>query len=61
MNTTKQKLNNMAKRQIKNELSNDIFGAKYSKLDEGQKESINDEYNGMIEIMREMFPNLKKK
>lgn len=51
----------MAKRQIKNELSNDIFGAKYSKLDEGQKESINDEYNGMIEIMSEMFPNLKKK
>jgi len=51
----------MAKRQIKNELSNDIFGAKYSQLDEGQKESINDEFNGMVEIMREMFPNLKKK
>jgi hypothetical protein len=51
----------MAKRQIKNELANDIFGAKYSQLDEGQKEFINDEHNGMIEIMHEMFPNLKKK
>lgn len=51
----------MAKRQIKNELANNIFGTKYSKLDEGQKESINDEYNGMIEIMHEMFPNLKNK
>jgi len=51
----------MAKRQIKNELANDIFGTKYSKLDEGEKESINDEYNGMMDIMREMFPNSKKK
>jgi len=51
----------MAKRQIKNELANNIFGTKYSKLDEGKKESINDEFNGMMEIMNEMFPNLKKK
>ena len=51
----------MTKKQIKNELANDILGAKYSKLNEGEKESINDEYNGMIEIMNEMFPNLKKK
>ena len=51
----------MAKRQIKNELSNDIFGAKYSQLDEGQKECINDEFNGMVELMREMFFSLNKK
>ena len=51
----------MAKRQIKNELSTDIYGAKYSKLDEGQKEFIKDEYNGMMEIMREMFPNSTKR
>lgn len=51
----------MAKRQIKNELAKNIFGVKYMQLDEGQRESINDEYNGMIEIMHEMFPNLKKK
>ena len=52
----------MNKRQIKKEFSDNIFGVKYSKLDEGQKDIINDEYNGMMDIMKDMFPdNFKKK
>tara|TARA_R100001224_G_scaffold75040_2_gene46158 strand:- start:64 stop:219 length:156 start_codon:yes stop_codon:yes gene_type:complete len=51
----------MRKTQIKSELSQGVYGIKYSRLDEGQKEFIKDEYEGMISIMHEMFPNLKKK
>ena len=46
-------------RKIKNELASDVLGKKYSRLDEGEKEFINDEFNGMMEIMKEMFPNKK--
>lgn len=51
----------MRKTQLKNEFSQDIYGVKYSKLDEGQKEFVNDELSGLISFVKEMEEERKKK
>ena len=46
-------------KKIKNELAYDIYGKKYSQLDEYEKDGINDEFNGMMELMKEMCSDKK--
>ena len=46
-------------KEIKNELAYGIYGKKYSQLDEYEQDGINDEFNGMMELMKQMFPDSK--
>lgn len=43
---------------LKNELSNNIYGKKYSQLNEYEQDGINEELKGMRELMNEMFPKI---
>jgi len=45
-------------KRIKKELAYDIYGKKYSQLDEYEQDGINEELKGIRELMNEMFPKI---